>query len=268
VPQLFVASGSAAFAGDPSRFPWTIGYRPSYRAEGAVYGRFLARTRPDSTVAVLAEADVAGRELLAGLRDGLARSRVTLAAVETAEPAALDAQAQVARLRTSRADVLALFTNGTAALRAVSAARRSGWRPSIVLATEAARERIDGAVSATFLKEPGDPRWSADPGLRLYRTVLARYAPGARAADTAHLYGMALAYTTVETLRAAGRNASRTAVLATARSLRSSSNPFLVPGITVETRGADGAPVEQLLLQRRVKGAWRSFGGLWRVGSG
>ena len=127
---------------------------------------------------------------------------------------------------------------------------------------------LNGRVSATFLKEPGDPRWAADPGLRLYRTVLARYAPGARSADAAHLYGMALAYTTVETLRAAGPNASRATVLAAARSLRSSSNPFLVPGITVETRGADGAPVEQLLLQRRVKGAWRSFGGLWRVGSG
>jgi branched-chain amino acid transport system substrate-binding protein len=268
VPQLFVASGSAAFASDPSRYAWTIGYRPSYRAEGAVYGRFLARTRPGSTVAVLAEADVAGRELLAGLRDGLARSRVTIAAVETAEPGALDPQVQVARLRTSRAGVLALFANGAAALRAASAARRSGWRPSIVVAAEGARERIDGAVSATFLKEPGDPRWAADPGLRLYRTVLARYAPGARSADAAHLYGMALAYTTVETLRAAGPNASRATVLAAARSLRSSSNPFLVPGITVETRGADGAPVEQLLLQRRVKGAWRSFGGLWRVGSG
>jgi hypothetical protein len=65
-------------------------------------------------------------------------------------------------------------------------------------------------------------------------------------------------------LKAAGRDPTRAAVMAKARSLRSASNPFLAPGIIVETGEGDAAPVEQLVLQRWARGAWRSFGGLWR----
>src|ERR1700760_2087447 len=36
IPQLFVASGDAAWA-DPKAFPWTMGWQPTYRAEGRVY---------------------------------------------------------------------------------------------------------------------------------------------------------------------------------------------------------------------------------------
>src|SRR5690348_7336282 len=36
IPQLFVASGDDQFS-NPSLFPWTMGWQPSYRAEGRVY---------------------------------------------------------------------------------------------------------------------------------------------------------------------------------------------------------------------------------------
>src|SRR5436305_4336680 len=46
VPQLFVASGASTFGADYKANPWTIGYQPSYLAEGMIYGRYIARTRP------------------------------------------------------------------------------------------------------------------------------------------------------------------------------------------------------------------------------
>ena len=44
VPQLFVASGATTFGKDYKQYPWTIGYQPNYRAEGTIYGRYVAKT--------------------------------------------------------------------------------------------------------------------------------------------------------------------------------------------------------------------------------
>src|SRR5205809_727061 len=40
VPQLFVATGASRW-GDPEHFPWTIGWRPNYRAEARIYAIFI-----------------------------------------------------------------------------------------------------------------------------------------------------------------------------------------------------------------------------------
>ena len=58
---------------------------------------------------------------------------------------------------------------------------------------------------------------------------------------------------------------TRARVLAAARSLRSVSNPFLLPGVEVATGSADAWPLEQGRLRRFVDGRWRGFGGLWRA---
>ena len=70
VPQLFVASGATTFGRDCEQYPWTIGFQPSYQAEGWVYGKYLARTKPGSKIAVLFQNDDYGKDLLAGLQAG------------------------------------------------------------------------------------------------------------------------------------------------------------------------------------------------------
>ena len=67
VPQLFVASGATTFGRDYAQYPYTIGFQPSYQAEGWVYGKYLARTAPGATVAVLFQNDDYGKDLLGGL---------------------------------------------------------------------------------------------------------------------------------------------------------------------------------------------------------
>ncbi len=42
VPQLFVASGATTWGRDAAKYPWTIGFQPSYQAEGWVYGQYIA----------------------------------------------------------------------------------------------------------------------------------------------------------------------------------------------------------------------------------
>ncbi len=255
VPQLFVASAATTFGRDTARYPWTIGFGPSDRAEGWIFGRYLARLKPGSRVGVLSDGGEEARELVAGLRLGIASSTVRIVGTQAAD---------VAKLRAAGATVLALFVPSEAATSAAAHAARLGWRPLVLTSSTAP---ASGAVSVGFVKDPAEPRWSQDPGLRLYRAIMARYARGANARDLRHVYGMAVAAATVEVLERAGRNLTRAGLLARARTLHSVSNPFLLPGIEVRTGPADGFPIEQAQLRRWTDGAWRSFGGLWRSGA-
>lgn len=99
VPQLFAASGGTSLGADAERSPYTIGLQPSHLAEGWVYGKYVAHTRPGARVAVLVEDDAFGRDLLAGLRKGLQRSKVRIVALEAFPATAADVGAHVARLR-------------------------------------------------------------------------------------------------------------------------------------------------------------------------
>src|SRR6516225_7178083 len=46
VPQLFVATGATKW-NDPKSFPWTMGWQPSYQAEGHIYAQYLLKVRPE-----------------------------------------------------------------------------------------------------------------------------------------------------------------------------------------------------------------------------
>ena len=73
MPQLFVASGATTFGKDYKQYPWTIGYQPNYRAEGTIYGRYVAKTGGKARIGVLYQNDDYGKDLLAGLRNGLGK---------------------------------------------------------------------------------------------------------------------------------------------------------------------------------------------------
>src|SRR5205809_5225088 len=42
VPQLFAGTGAARLGDNYKTHPWTMGYLPSFRAEGVIYGRSIA----------------------------------------------------------------------------------------------------------------------------------------------------------------------------------------------------------------------------------
>jgi branched-chain amino acid transport system substrate-binding protein len=265
VPQIFVGSGSTTFGSDYKRYPWTIGFRPSHRLEGWIYGSYVSRSRPGAKVAVLFQDDSSGADVLAGLRQSLVRSK---ARVVAAQPAGADApavQAQIASLKASGASVLALFVPPEQATQASAEANRLGWRP---LTFTSSGSRAEGSVSIAFLKDPTDPAWRNDAAMTLYRTIMAKYAKRANVKDVEHVYGMAVAYETVKLLKAAGKTPTRVAVAAQMGTLNDASNPFLLPGIVVKTSATERFPIEQALLQRWSKGSWKSFGGLWGLRAG
>jgi branched-chain amino acid transport system substrate-binding protein len=277
VPQLFVASGATTWGRDVQDYPGTIGFQPSYQAEGVIYGRYLARTRPGARVAVLFQNDDYGKDLLLGLKRGLARSKVKVIAAQPYEVTAPDVGSQVAKLKSSGADVLALFATPKFAIQGYVYANRLGWKPKLtinnavssasnimLLAGEGGQNKlVNGSISIVFLKDPTDPKWAKDATMKLYRSIMKKYAPTANVNDVYHVYGMAVAWTTVELLKKIGKNLTRESLVAATSAMNMPKNPFLLPGITIKTGKDDHFPLEQMLLQRWSGGSWRSFGGIW-----
>ena len=111
-----------------------------------------------------------------------------------------------------------------------------------------------------FIKNPVDPRWNKDAGMKLYRKIMKRYLPAA-AQDGYHTYGMASAFTMADALRRAGRNLTGRCFCERRRASRTRRTPFLLPGITASTRPNDRFPIAQAQLQRYSKGRWIPFGG-------
>jgi branched-chain amino acid transport system substrate-binding protein len=277
VPHLFVASGATTWGRDAAKYPWTIGFQPSYAAEGFVYGRYVAQNMKRARIAVLFQNDDYGKDLLGALKSGLGRSGSKVIAAEPYQVTSPDIGSQIAKLKASGANVLAIFATPTFAIQAYVFANRLGWKPQVivngvsgtsnimVLASEGGKNKVvEGSITSNVLKDPTDPRWRKDAGMKLYRSLLAKYAKGANLNDVYHVYGMAVAYETVSLLRRLGANPTRAGLLKAARSIASAKNPFLLPGIVVKTGAGDDFPVQQGQLQRWTKGRWVPFGGLWQ----
>jgi branched-chain amino acid transport system substrate-binding protein len=286
VPQIFAASGARTFGADFRRYPWTIGYQPSYTGEATIYGRWIQRNRKNARIAVIYQNDDYGKELLNGLRRGLGPMRNRVVATQSYEVTATDVQSQVARLKTSNANTFMIFATPRYAIQSFIYAERLGWKPLVFvnsvssasnimeIASDAGNNsRVRGAISIQFLKDPTDAtRWKGDAGMRLYRSIMKRYNPRGNANDVYHVYSMATAHTFVEALRKAGRNPTRAGVMAQLAKLRSAKNPFLIPGVTVRTSRVERFPIDQVQLtrwsvNRSGDGRWVRFGPLQKTPS-
>jgi branched-chain amino acid transport system substrate-binding protein len=61
VPQLFVATGATKW-GDPQHFPWTMGWQPTYQAEGHIYAQYIMKNVPNAKVGILYQNDDYGKD--------------------------------------------------------------------------------------------------------------------------------------------------------------------------------------------------------------
>jgi branched-chain amino acid transport system substrate-binding protein len=265
VPQLFVASGLSDWGVQHGRFPWTMGYQPTYADEGVIYGKYVGHTRPRARIGVLFQNDEYGRDLVAGLRRGLGKRAAQIESREGFATAERDVSARVARLRARRVDTLMIFASGPHAVQALRALARLRWSPALFVSHAAASTGAVkvGTVSIGFVKDPADLRWRDDPGMELYFRIMRRHLPGASVRDRHHVYGMAVAFTMAHALRRAGAGLTRRSLLRAATRLHERNNPFLLPGITVRTTPSDRFPIRQAQLERYSSGGrWVAFGGL------
>jgi branched-chain amino acid transport system substrate-binding protein len=268
VPQLFAADGSQSIGRSFARYPWTMGFLQSYRGEGDVYGRTVARTRPRARIAVLYENTELGLDMLTGLTRAIAGKGPRIVGRQSYEFTGADVTSQVANLKSSGADTFMLFATPKFFIQAITAAHRLGWRPQLYVASVSieptimgiarfnAPELTRGALSIAFLKNPNDPIWAKDRAVALYRSIMRTHYAAGRPTDVYNWYGMTVAWTMVETFRKAGRDLTRAGLLRAAQSLNTAANPFLLPGIRLKTSRSDYRPLEQVYLYRYDNRQW------------
>jgi ABC-type branched-subunit amino acid transport system substrate-binding protein len=251
-----------------------MGFLPSYRGEGAVYGRILVARNRRAHVAVLYENTDFGKDLLRGLETSIRGRGPRVVAKQSYEFTDADVSSSIARLKSARADTLMLFATPKFAIQAFVAAHKIRWRPQVYVGSVSiepgimaiarfnAPELTRGALSIAYVKNPNDPIWNRDPATRLYRRIMRTYYPAGRVEDVYHWYGMTVAWTMVETLRRAGRNLTRTGLLRAAQSLDLRNNPFLLPGIRLRTSPSLYYPIRKVYLFRYDNKQWVRASGL------
>ena len=273
VPQVFVASGALTFGRDYRQYPWTIGFLPTYVAEGTIYGKYLRASKPGAKIAVLYQDDDYGKELIKGLKKGLA-GKGRIVAQQAYDALASDVNSQVARLKSSRANVFMVFATPKFAIQAFIQANKLGWRPQMFVNQVASASNVmkiiqssagrlaTNALSIGFVKDPADPRWKNDPAIKLYNRVMAKYAPSADVKDVYHVYAMAVAREFVNALAHAGNPPTRSGLMRAVTHMNDKKNPFLYPGVTVRTTPQARFPISQAQVIRWRAGHWNAVGRL------
>jgi branched-chain amino acid transport system substrate-binding protein len=273
VPQLFVGSGVSKLATEHAKYPWSMGYLPSFRGEGAIYGRYIAANHPKARIAVLYENSDFGKDMLNGLRSGLG-GKGKIVGTQSYDVTEKNVDSQMARLKSSRADTLMLFATPGFAIFGYVGANRLGWHPQVYVTSVSispdimkiarvatSAKHVAGSISIAFVKDPTSGVWAKDRTVRLYKSILRRFLPNAKPDDVFNYYGMAVAYTMVDTLRKAGRNPTRESLLRAATHL-DETDPFLLPGVRIKTSPSDYYPMDKVKLARYRAGHWQFFGKL------
>jgi branched-chain amino acid transport system substrate-binding protein len=272
IPQLFVASGAEMF-GDPDRFPWTIGWQPSYQTEAAIFGKHIQATKPNARIAVLYQDDRFGRDYMVGLKEGLGDSHSRMI-VEGATYEYWDqtVESQVESLCRTGADTFLIAAVEEFAAQAIHKAFDIGWAPTRYVTgvsqsisstmPAAGREKLKGTITAVYDKDPTDPRWSGDAGFLQYSAFIGKYMSEAVKSDARVAHGFGGAATVVHVLRQCGADLSRKNIMYQAAHINGLELPMLLPGVKINTSAGNYHPIRQMQLASFNGASWELFGDL------
>ena len=269
VPQLFVATGATKW-GDPKNFPWTMGWQPNYQSEGRIYAKYILDHFPDAKIAVFWQNDDAGRDQVKGLRDGLGDKANMIIADKSYEVSDPNIDSQIVALHDSGADTFFSWAAPKGSAQAIRKVGELGWKPRFFLANvstsvagvlrPAGLQYAKDIISTAYLKDPTDPAWKDDPGVKTWQAFMDQYNPNGDKLDLNNVYGYAAAQTLVQVLRQCGDDLTRENIMKQAANLKNFSSDVMLPGIKINTSPDDFFPIEQMQLMKFDGAAWHLFG--------
>ncbi len=260
VPQLFVATGATKW-GQPKKFPWTMGFQPSYQTIGQIFGDYILSNKPNGKIAVLFQNDDYGKDYVLGLKQALGDKYKTMVVAEQSyEVTDPTIASQILTLANSKADVFVNISIPKFAAQAIKKMHDIGWKPLHLLNDVAAQinatfkpagfEKSKGIVSLTYLKDPNDKEWANDKEMNQWRAFMTKYYPDGDRNNVLNVYGWSVCSLLIDTLERAGNDLSRENIMKQAASFKDFRVRGLLPGIVVNTSATDFYPVEQMQLMR------------------
>jgi ABC-type branched-subunit amino acid transport system substrate-binding protein len=270
VPQLFVATGATKW-NDPKDFPWTMGWQPSYQSETQIYAKYILKEKSNAKIAVLFQNDDYGKDYLKGLKDGLgAKAASMIVAEESYETTEPSVDGHIVKLKSSGADIFVNISTPKFAAQAIKKMAEIGWKPLHFLNNVSASvgsvikpagfENAQDIISAAYLKDPGDPQWDNDAGMKEFLTFLEKDFPEGNKLDASVVVGFGVTQTLIQVLKQCGDNLTRENIMKQAANLKDFRTNVLLPGIKINTSATDFAPISQLQLMKFTGERWVLFG--------
>jgi branched-chain amino acid transport system substrate-binding protein len=270
VPQLFAATGASKFT-DPKNFPWTMGYNPNYFVEGRIYGQYILKEHPTAKVGVLYQNDDLGKDYLNGIKAGLGDRAASMIVTEASyEPTDPTIDSQILKIKDSGADLFFSATTPKQAAQAIKKIAELNWHPVQIVDINATSvgavlqpaglDASKGLISVNYGKDPLDPTWKDDAGLKRYFDFMAKYYPDGDKNSNFNTYGYATAQLLVHVLKQCGDDLTRENVMKQASSLKGVTTDISLPGISISTGPNDYRVNKQLQMMKFNGERWELFG--------
>jgi branched-chain amino acid transport system substrate-binding protein len=270
VPDLLVIATSDKIGADPEGHPWTTVMVPSLYTESANFATYIKEAHPGKNVGLLYANNESGRDQLKGLQDFLDPGN-PLVTAESYEELAVDIRPQIAKLKSSGAEVVVLSTAIPHTVQALKQADRIGWHP-VFLATYgnadpllflyAPPELVEGIITCHAFKMH---TWTDDPAVAEHHLIMQQY--GGPAPGIFTILSQTMMEVMVETLSRTCDDLSREGVLRANLSFDHWRSDLFYPDCYVSTSETDRrflqmGPMQQVVLEDG-KPEWQALPGLY-----
>jgi ABC-type branched-subunit amino acid transport system substrate-binding protein len=251
VPQLFIESGCNCWSNP--KYPESFGWQPPYTVEGKILGAYIKTHFAGKKVGYLYQDDEFGMDFIKGLNMEIPSSSVVSQQTYDAATLSGPLSNQMAALKAAGAQIVAMATIPAATALAMLPAAEIGFFPQYVISNVGADSPTVGPLLEAFTKEGGgtaaeaaeasglldgvitDSYFPAESDVsnawvKVEKKLLQNYAPAlwkkaGLDGDTA--YGVALAYSFVQALKAAGKNLTRQGLIS---AIENDGAMFVTPG--------------------------------------
>ena len=152
------------------------------------------------------------------------------------------------------------------AAQAIKKIHELGWKPVHILDINATSvgavmkpaglEASKGVISVNYGKDPLDPTWKDDPGMKKYFEFMAKYYPDGDKDSSFNSYGYSTSLLMAYVRQNCGENRTRENVMKVATSLKDMQVPMFLDGIKVNTSATDHAPVSQMYMMKLAGDRW------------
>jgi branched-chain amino acid transport system substrate-binding protein len=270
VPQLFAATGASRFT-DPKNFPWTMGFNPNYFVEGRIYGQYIIKNHPQAKIGILYQNDDLGKDYLNGIKAGLGDKAASMivaeASYEVSDPTI---DSQILKIKDAGTDLFFSATTPKQAAQAIKKISELNWHPVQIVDINATSvgavmkpaglDASKGVISVNYGKDPLDPTWKDDPGMKKYFEFMAKYYPDGDRDSSFNTYGFSTTQLLIHVLKACGDDLTRENVMKQATSLKNVQLDLSLPGIVNSTTPEDYRVNKQLQMMKFNGERWELFG--------
>src|SRR3954453_3393229 len=270
IPQLLASTGAARF-NDPQNYPWTIAYNPNYVSEGRIYAKYILKEHPNAKIGVLYQNDDMGRDYLAGLKSGLGDKAAGMIVGEVSyEVTDPPVHSQGVKLKSMGTGLFFDASTPKFAAQAIKKLADLGWTPVHILDINASPvsatlkpaglDISKGIISTNYGKDPGDPQWKDDAGVKAFFAFMDKYFPEGDKLNTVNTYAYSVAELLVQVLKQCGDDLSRENVMKQVANIKDFTPSFALPGIKINTGPNDYRVNKQMQMMRFNGERWELFG--------